>query len=88
MCLGLLLLPTVSVTNMLFQGIGESKKALFVACLQSGAFFIPLVVILTRAFGVNGLICATPLSYLLAFSVALPMVVKFMRNLIKKEENN
>ena len=88
MCCGLLLLPTVSVTNMLFQGIGESKKALFVACLQSGAFFIPLVVILTRAFGVNGLICATPLSYLLAFSVALPMVVKFMRNLIKKEENN
>ena len=88
MCFGLLLLPTVSVTNMLFQGIGESKKALFVACLQSGAFFIPLVVILTRAFGVNGLICATPLSYLLAFSVALPMVVKFMRNLIKKEENN
>ena len=87
MCFGLLLLPTVSVTNMLFQGIGESKKALFVACLQSGAFFIPLVVILTRAFGVNGLICATPLSYLLAFSVALPMVVKFMRNLIKKEEN-
>ena len=88
MCFGLLLLPTGSVTNMLFQGIGESKKALFVACLQSGAFFIPLVVILTRAFGVNGLICATPLSYLLAFSVALPMVVKFMRNLIKKEENN
>ena len=88
MCFGLLLLPTVSVTNMLFQGIGESKKALFVACLPSGAFFIPLVVILTRAFGVNGLICATPLSYLLAFSVALPMVVKFMRNLIKKEENN
>ena len=88
MCFGLLLLPTVSVTTMLFQGIGESKKALFVACLQSGAFFIPLVVILTRAFGVNGLICATPLSYLLAFSVALPMVVKFMRNLIKKEENN
>lgn len=88
MCFGLLLLPTVSVTNMLFQGIGESKKALFVACLQSGAFFIPLVVILTRAFGVNGLICATPLSYLLAFSVALPMVVKFIRNLIKKEENN
>ena len=88
MCFGLLLLPTVSVTNMLFQGIGESKKALFVACLQSGAFFIPLVVILTRAFGVNGLICATPLSYLLAFSAALPMVVKFMRNLIKKEENN
>ena len=88
MCFGLLLLPTVSVTNMLFQGIGESKKALFVACLQSGAFFIPLVVILTIAFGVNGLICATPLSYLLAFSVALPMVVKFMRNLIKKEENN
>ena len=88
MCFGLLLLPTVSVTNMLFQGLGESKKALFVACLQSGAFFIPLVVILTGAFGVNGLICATPLSYLLAFSVALPMVVKFMRNLIKKEENN
>ena len=88
MCFGLLLLPTVSVTNMLFQGIGESKKALFVACLQSGAFFIPLVVILTGAFGVNGLICTTPLSYLLAFSVALPMVVKFMRNLIKKEENN
>ena len=88
MCFGLLLLPTVSVTNMLFQGIGESKKALFVACLQSGAFFIPLVVILTRAFGVNGLICATPFSYFLAFSVALPMVVKFMRNLIKKEENN
>ena len=88
MCFGLLLLPTVSVTNMLFQGIGESKKALFVACLQSGAFFIPLVVILTRAFGVNGLICATPLSYLLAFSVALPMVVKFMRNLIKNEEEN
>ena len=88
MCFGLLLLPTVSVTNMLFQGIGESKKALFVACLQSGAFFIPLVVILTKCFGVNGLICATPLSYLLAFSVALPMVVKFMRNLIKKEENN
>lgn len=85
MCIGSLFLPTISVTNMLFQGIGESKKALFIACLQSGAIFIPLVCILTKIFGINGLISATPISYTLAFSVACPMLASFIQKLNIKE---
>lgn len=85
MCIGLLFLPTISVTNMLFQGIGESKKALFIACLQSGAIFIPLVYILTKIFDINGLISATPISYTLAFGVACPMLASFIQKLNRKE---
>ena len=85
MCIGLLFLPLTSVTNMLFQGIGESKKALFIACLQSGAIFIPLVYILTNLFGIKGLISSTPISYSLAFVVSCPMLIKFIQELNEKE---
>lgn len=85
MCIGLLFLPLTSVTNMLFQGIGESKKALFIACLQSGAIFIPLVYILTNLLGIKGLISSTPISYSLAFVVSCPMLIKFIQELNEKE---
>lgn len=85
MCALLPFLPISVVGTMLFQSIGKSVPALILSCLQSGAIFIPLCLILTYFFGMIGIELAQPLAYLAAALIALPMTVGFLRRLPKDE---
>lgn len=73
--------PLVICSNMLFQSIGENKKATFLSLLRSGILFIPAILILTYFFGLFGIQIAQPVADVVAFFVTLPLVVKFLRNL-------
>ena len=80
-------LPVTAVGSMLFQAIGESKKALFIAGMQSGFIFIPLVLILPRFIGLTGIQIAQPLAYMISAIITLPLVVLFFKKLLGNQEN-
>ena len=42
-CFAMLLQPVIVAGNMLFQSIGKSGRATFLACCRQGVFFIPLI---------------------------------------------
>ena len=77
--------PMVICSNMLFQSIGENKKATFLSTLRSGLLFIPIVLIMTYAFGLFGVQSAQSITDVLAFFVTLPMVVLFLKKLPEDE---
>ena len=77
--------PLVICSNMLFQSIGENKKATFLSTLRSGLLFIPIVLIMTYAFGLFGVQSAQSITDVLAFFVTLPMVVLFLKKLPEDE---
>lgn len=77
--------PLVICSNMLFQSIGENKKATFLSMLRSGIVFIPAILILTYFFGLLGVQTAQSVADVLAFFITLPLVVRFLRKLPKDE---
>lgn len=77
----LFLLPVSATGNMLFQSIGESRKALLLASLQSGLVFIPLVSILPKFIGITGIQIAQPISYIVSATVTFIIVYKFLRKI-------
>lgn len=77
LCFTLFTLPISAVGNMLFQSIGKSGRALFLACIQSGLLFIPFILILPHFFGLTGIEIAQPLSYLLSCIITIPFVIHF-----------
>lgn len=73
--------PLTICANMLFQSIGENKKATFLSMLRSGILFIPTILILTNFFGIFGIQVSQALADVMAFFVTLPMVVIFLKKL-------
>ncbi len=85
MCIFLLFFPVSVVGTMLFQSIGESKKALVLSLLQSGGVFIPLCLILPRFIDITGIQLSQPIAYLISAFVSLPMLLLFLKKLPKDE---
>jgi len=77
--------PIVICTNMLFQSIGENKKATFVSMLRSGLLFIPTILISNYYFGLLGIQFAQAAADVMSFFVTLPLVIKFLQKLPKEE---
>ena len=61
-CFAMLLQPVIVAGNMLFQSIGKSGRATFLACCRQGVFFIPLILTLPRAFGLLGVEICQPIA--------------------------
>ena len=81
LCMALYLLPISAVGSMLFQSIGESKKALFLSVSQSGLLYVPFLMILPRFLGLTGIEIALPLAYFFVALITIPMVLGFFRKL-------
>ena len=81
MCIALVLLPTALTANMTFQSVGKKGRALLLASCQNGLFFIPLVLLLPRMFGLVGLEISQPIAYISAALVSVPFLVAFRSKL-------
>lgn len=69
--------PLIGYQNIgtsLFQAIGKAKPAVFLALSRQVLFLIPLVVILSRLFGLTGIWISFPAADVIAFGVTLFMV--------------
>lgn len=82
-------LPLVGYQNIgtsLFQAIGKAKPAVFLALSRQVLFLIPMVIILSRVFGLMGVWVSFPATDVVSYVVTLVMVHHEMRRLIRKHE--
>ncbi len=80
-CVVMPLLPLGIACNMTFQAVGKSVKATVLASCRQGIFFLPLMLILPRMFGVIGLEAAQPAADAATFLVCIPVIYRFMKNM-------
>ena len=73
-----------NVTSSFFQAIGNPKKALVVSLSRQVFFLIPLALILSSRFGLNGALGAAPVADVLTFLLALFLLVKEIKGWKKK----
>ena len=85
-CVALIVCMVFQCTNMLYQSIGKSGIATVLASLRNGVCFIPLIIILPRVFGVNGIIFAQPCADFLAVAISIPFALRFIRLLPRDGE--
>ena len=85
-CIAMFFQPVIIVTNMMFQSIGKSGRATFLACCRQGVFFIPLILTLPRAFGLLGVEICQPIADVLTFFVTVPFLFPFLRQLVRMDE--
>ncbi len=88
-CMAMPFLPLAVCCNMTFQTIGKSVLATLLASARQGYFFLPLVLILPRLFGMAGVELAQPLADFLSFFLCIPFTIRYFRELAqlqKKQE--
>ena len=86
-CIGVLFLPLLSCTNVFLQSVGKNREASLVSAMRSGLFFMPLILILPRFWGLKGIEAAQPVADMLGFLVTLPMAIGLYRQLCKEESD-
>lgn len=85
-CVSLATLPISVCSNMLFQSIGKSGRATFLATTRSGLFFIPALLILSASLGLRGIQLAQPTADVLSAIVSIPFVIQFFKKLSYEKE--
>ena len=85
-CAAVVLQPFSVAASMMFQSIGRSREASFLATLRSGLYYIPLLIILPLFIGLTGIQCAQMVSDILTTATSIPFVVRFMRETPKEDE--
>lgn len=68
-----------------FLAMGKGREGGLISIGRQGAFFLPLVFILTLAFGLNGLIAAQPLADICSIVMVVILVQKEKRQLVPAE---
>lgn len=72
-------------TNMLMQSTGQIKSATFLSCNRQGVYFIPLILILPRIFGLFGVEITQAFADFFSVLTAIPYLIWFMRKLNKMQ---
>ena len=69
------------VTINYFSATGNNRQGLLVSMSRQGLFLIPLLLILPRFMGINGVLYASPISDAMAFVMSVSMVLISFRRL-------
>ena len=83
-CIAMFFQPVIIVTNMMFQSIGKSGRATFLACCRQGICFIPLILTLPRIWGLPGIELCQPIADALTFCISMPFLLPFLKELGEK----
>lgn len=67
------------ITINYFSATGNHKQGLLVSLSRQGLFLIPLLVILPKFMGINGILAASPISDAMAFVLSVSMVLVSFR---------
>ena len=71
-----------------FSATGNHRQGLLVSLSRQGLFLIPLLVILPKFMGINGILAASPISDKLAFIMSVSMVLLSFQKFGKTDDNN
>lgn len=80
-CVALPFMGYTTLAGMFLQNIGQFGKAAAVTSLRQGLLFIPLLIVLPRFLGIEGVIGAQPLADLFAFPIAVIIGTRQMKRL-------
>ena len=75
-----------TITRTLFTSIGKPYISIFITILQNLFFLIPLVLILPRFFGLNGVVYSRPIADFLYMLVVFTLTAKEFRTLTQLEQ--
>ena len=67
------------ITINYFSATGNHRQGLLVSLSRQGLFLIPLLVILPKYFGINGILAASPIADAMAFVLSVSMVLVSFR---------
>ena len=73
------------ITVNYFSSTGNHRQGLIVSLSRQGLFLIPLLVILPKFFGINGILAASPISDAMAFVLSVSMVLVSFRKFKENE---
>ena len=82
-CIVFPLNSVIVLTNMMLQSTGKGIWATIVASARQGFFFIPIVIVMSKMFGLIGLEISQTIADVFAFILALPVALYYM-NQFKK----
>ena len=71
------------VTVTYFSATDNPRQGLLVSLSRQGLFLIPLLIILPRYMGIQGILAASPISDTLAFIISVSMVLLSFRRLMR-----
>ena len=74
------------ITINYFSATGNHRQGLLVSLSRQGLFLIPLLIILPRFMGINGILAASPISDAMAFVMSVSMVMLSFKK-FKENEN-
>ena len=80
LALALPFLAYSSYVNMTYQCLGFVKGASFLAACRQGIFFVPLIVLLSLIWGLDGIIAVQALADLLTCLISIPFHIWFFKN--------
>lgn len=80
-CATLFFQPLSVVSNMTYQSTGHRSGAAFLSMLRSGLYFIPVLLLLSRTLGLQGIQMAQAVTDVMAFFTAIPFMIHFFRKL-------
>lgn len=86
-----LLIPLIgfqATTTNFFQSIGKAKLSIFLSLSRQLIFLIPLLVILSNIYGVDGVWASLPASDLLAGVLATVVMIIFLRRFRRQRTEN
>jgi Na+-driven multidrug efflux pump len=66
--------------NTMMQNIGAFRQASVLSMARQGIFFLPLIIILPRLFGLVGVQLCQPVADICSFALALPLGIRVIRN--------
>ncbi len=84
-CFSVIFMPLSMCTEMQLQSTGQKLDAALLSSARNGIFYIPALLILTPLRGMQGILEAQPISYLLTCIPAVILLVKFMRRMPRED---
>lgn len=85
-CLILPFMAFSTYVNQMYQCLGFSKPATFLASCRQGIFFVPLILILPLIAGYTGVQMSQPGADLFTFLISIPFQIRFFKNHLQDEE--
>ena len=73
------------ISSNFFTAIGKSKKGIFLSLTRQIIFLLPLLIILPRFIGIDGIMVSGPIADSIAAVVSIAMAYKEFRNINKKQ---
>jgi len=84
-CISLVCQPYTTCANMMFQSIGKTSRATLLATTRNGLYMIPAILILSRLFGLTGILLSQPIADIASLITAIPLVTVFFVQSKKRE---